>query len=143
MTARKRFRDEPLLKFSALNAVPRGWMKYYRHANAKETAKNLDFWVNRRLFWWLRKRHRLPIRRILSMYKRRQNGKRLNCGIRQGENLLFLSRMSDQPITKYRSRTHPHPYLRGEWATTVEKHAHREVRRCAPLLLSFHPQLRI
>jgi RNA-directed DNA polymerase len=90
MTARKRFRDEPLLKFSALNAVLRGWMNYYRHANAKETAKNLDFWVNQRLFWWLRKRHRLPIRRILSMYKRRQNGKRFNCGSRQGENTLFL-----------------------------------------------------
>lgn len=71
MTARKRFRDEPLLKFSALNAVLRGWMNYYRHCNAKETARDLDFWINRCLFWWLRKRHRLPIRRILSMYKLR------------------------------------------------------------------------
>ena len=29
--------------------------------------------------------------------------------------------MSDLPITKYRSRTHPHPYLTGEWETTIEK----------------------
>ncbi len=121
MTARKRFRDEPLLKFSALNAVLRGWMNYYRHCNAKETARALDFWVNRRLFWWLRKRHRLPIRRILSMYKRRQEGKHYNCGIRKGEHTLFLYRMKDQPITKYRSRAHPHPYLTGAWETTVEE----------------------
>jgi RNA-directed DNA polymerase len=121
MTARKRFRDEPLLKCSALNAVLRGWMNYYRHCNAKEVARDLDFWVNRRLFWWLRKRHRLPIRRILSMYKMRQEGKHYNCGIRKGEQTLFLYRMKDQPITKYRSRTHPHPYLTGEWETTVEE----------------------
>ncbi len=121
MTARQRFRDEPLLKFSALNAVLRGWMNYYRYCNAKETARDLDFWVNRRLFWWLRKRHRLPIRRILSKYKLRQDGKHYNCGIRQGEKMLYLYRMRDQPITKYRSRTHPHPYLTEEGETTVEE----------------------
>jgi RNA-directed DNA polymerase len=121
ITARKRFRDEPLLKFSALNAIVRGWMNYYRHCNAKETAGNLDFWVNRRLFWWLRKRHRLPIRRILSRYKLRQEGKHYNCGIRKGEQTLFLYRMKDQPITKYRSRQHPHPYLTGAWGTTLEE----------------------
>jgi RNA-directed DNA polymerase len=121
MTARQRFRDEPLLKFSALNAVLRGWMNYYRYCNAKETARDLDFWVNRRLFWWLRKRHRLPIRRILSKYKLRQDGKHYNCGIRQGEKMLYLYRTRDQPITKYRSRTHPHPYLTEEGETTVEE----------------------
>jgi RNA-directed DNA polymerase len=96
-------------------------MNYYRHCNAKETARNLDFWVNRRLFWWLRKRHRLPIRRMLSMYKLRQEGKHYNCGIRKGEQTLFLHRMKDQPITKYRSRQHPHPYLTGEGGTTLEE----------------------
>ena len=50
MTARQRFRDVPLLKFSALNAVLRGWITYYRHSNAKAIAKDLDFWVNRRLW---------------------------------------------------------------------------------------------
>jgi Group II intron, maturase-specific domain. len=53
MTARRRFRDSPLLKFGALNAVLRGWITYYRHSNVKETAKALDFWVNQRLFRWL------------------------------------------------------------------------------------------
>jgi hypothetical protein len=50
MTARPSFRDTPLLKFSALNAVLRGWVTYYRHSNAKATAHDLDFWVNQRLF---------------------------------------------------------------------------------------------
>lgn len=121
MTARKRYKDQPLLKFSALNAVLRGWMVYYRHCNAKQTAKALDFWVPKRLFIWLKNRHRLPTRKILSMYKLRQEGKRDNFGIRKGEAMLYLYRMSDLPITKYRSRTHPHPYLTGEWETTIEE----------------------
>ena len=117
MTHRKRYRDSPLLKFTALNAVLRGWIGYYRHCNAKQTAKDLDFWVNERLFLWLQKRHRLPPRRIMAMYKQRQNGKRDNWGIRNGEDYLYLYRMSDQPITKYRSRSLPNPYLEGQWAT--------------------------
>src|SRR5262249_42788852 len=66
MTARKRFRDLPLLKFGALKAVLRGWIQYYRYSNAKETAKDLDFWINQRLFWWLQQRHRLPARQIMA-----------------------------------------------------------------------------
>jgi len=90
MTSRKRFRDSPLLKFSALNAVLRGWMNYYRHCNAKEAVKDLDYWVNERLFLWLQKRHRLSARRILKMYKHRENGTRYNLGIQNGEKWLFL-----------------------------------------------------
>jgi group II intron reverse transcriptase/maturase len=119
MTNRKRYRDSPLLKFTALNAVLRGWIGYYRHGNAKQTAKDLDFWVNERLFLWLQKRHRLPPRRIMAMYKQRQGGKRDNWGIRNGEDYLYLYRMSDQPITKYRSRSLPNPYLEGQWATAL------------------------
>jgi group II intron reverse transcriptase/maturase len=123
MTDRRRYRDTPLLKFSALNAVLRGWITYYRHCNAKESAKDLDFWVNERLFLWLQKRHRLPARRILTLYKHRQDGRRFNWGIRRGEDWLFLYRMSDQPITKYRSRNPPNPYLTGAWITQA---AHTE-----------------
>ena len=43
MTSRKRFRDSPLLKFSALNAVLRGWIGYYRHSNTKKIALILRF----------------------------------------------------------------------------------------------------
>lgn len=117
MTSRKRFRDSPLLKFSALNAVLRGWIGYYRHSNTKKIAKDLDFWVNERLFLWLQKRHRLPPRRIIKMYKLRQNGQRYNWGIRNGEDYLYLYRISDQPLTKYRSRSLPNPYLENISAT--------------------------
>ncbi len=120
MTARKRFRDVPLLKFGALKAVLRGWIQYYRYCNAKETAKDLDFWVNQRLFWWLQKRHRLPARQIMAKYKVRQ-GHRANLGIRNGETVLYLYRMSDQPITKYRSRKPINPYLGEEWQTRLEQ----------------------
>ena len=119
MTSRKRFRDSPLLKFSALNAITRGWINYYRHCNAKETAKDLDFWINQRLFLWLQKRHRLPPRRILKMYQHRQDGNRSNLGIRKGEGWLFLYRMSDQAITKYRSRNPPNPYISQDWGTSL------------------------
>lgn len=119
MTDRKRFRDKPLLKFSALNAVLRGWMNYYRHCNAKETSKDLDYWVNKRLFRWLQKRHRSPAREISTLYKTRQDGKRYNLAIRNGEEMLFLYKMSDQPITKYRSRKLPNPYILDEWVTDL------------------------
>ncbi|KAB8314296.1 group II intron reverse transcriptase/maturase [Tolypothrix campylonemoides VB511288] len=122
MTERRWFKDSPLLKFTALNAVLRGWIGYYCHSNAKKTAKDLDFWVNERLFLWLQKRHRLPPRRIMKMYKMRQfhkTGQRDNWGIRNGEDYLYLYRMSDQPITKYRSRCLPNPYLKGEESTTL------------------------
>ncbi|MCU0551631.1 MAG: hypothetical protein MUC48_19995 [Leptolyngbya sp. Prado105] len=104
---------------TALNAVLRGWISYFRHCNAKETAKDLDFWVNERLFLWLQKRHRLPPRKILDLYKQREQGTRDNWGIRNGETTLYLYRMSDLPITKYRSRNPPNPYLAGEWVTTL------------------------
>lgn len=37
MTRRKWFQDSPLLKISALNAVLRGWINYYRHTNLQTT----------------------------------------------------------------------------------------------------------
>jgi group II intron reverse transcriptase/maturase len=119
MTKRKRFQDSPLLKISALNAVLRGWINYYRHSNVKEIAKDLDFWVNERLFLWLQKRHKLPPRRIIKMYKLRENGQRYNWGIRNGEKYLYLYRLSDLPLTKYRSRSPENPYLDGDWTTGV------------------------
>ncbi len=118
MTDRKRAGDAPLLKLSALNLVLRGWIAYFRHCNAKEIAHELDFWVSDRVFRWLKKRQRLGQREVLAQYKRYQNGTRHNWGVWTGEKCLFLYRMSDQPITKYRSRTIPNPYLSGTWDTT-------------------------
>ncbi len=120
MTDRSRFQDSPLLKFGALNAVLRGWINYYRHVNAKQTAKDLDFWVNERVFLWLQKRHHLPPRKIIALYKQREGGHRDNWGIRKGETWLYLYRMSDLPLTKYHSRKLPNPYLMEDWETDLE-----------------------
>lgn len=117
MTRRKHFQDSPLLKISALNAVLRGWINYYRHSNVKGIAKDLDFWVNERLFLWLKKRHKVTVRRILEMFKHRENGKRWNFGVVNGENHFFLYKMSDLPLKKYRSRSPDNPYLNGDWMT--------------------------
>ncbi len=119
MTRRKRSLDYPRLKILALNAVLRGWINYYRHSNAKEIAKNLDFWVNNRLFLWLKKRYKVNTRKILKMFKHRQKGLRNNLGVVSGENYLFLYKMSDLPIRKYRSRSPDNPYLEGKWTTSA------------------------
>jgi RNA-directed DNA polymerase len=119
ITARRRFRDVPLLKISALNAVLRGWVTYYRHSNAKAMVKDLDFWVNQQLFRWLQKRHKATAHRIMTMYKHREQGTRDNLGIQNGEHMLFLYRMSDQPLTKYRSRKPQNPYLAGDGGTQI------------------------
>jgi len=120
MTARRRLRDTPLLKLSALNAVLRGWSTYDRHSHATAIVKDLDFWVNQRLFRWLQKRHRVTAHRIMTMYKHRAQGPRDNLGIQNGDDLLFLYRMSDQSRTKYRSRTPQNPSLGKDWETHIE-----------------------
>lgn len=117
MTKRKWFQDSPLLKFSALNAVLRGWINYYRHCNVKDIAKDLDFWVNQRLFRWLCKRHKLSPKYIILMYKLREDGRRFNLGIRNGNKILYLYCLSDLPLTKYRSRSPENPYIQGEYRT--------------------------
>ena len=119
MTARRRFRDPPLLKFRALNAVLRGWIASYRYSNAKAMAKDLDFWVNQRLFRWLEQRHKATAHHIMTMYTHRQHGTRDNLGIRNGEECLFLYRRSDQPRIKYRSRKPQNPYLTSDWVTQL------------------------
>ena len=118
-TRRKRFQDSPLLKITALNVVLRGWINYYRHSNVKKIASDLDFWVNERLFLWLQKRHKLRPRRVLKMYKLRENDKRYNFGIRNGEDFLFLYKMGDLPLTKFRSRSPENPYIQGKWVTII------------------------
>jgi RNA-directed DNA polymerase len=119
MTRRKWFQDSPLLKISALNAVLRGWINYYRHCNVKQIAKNLDFWVNQRLFKWLCNRHRLASKHIVEKYKLREGGRRFNLGICNGEKYLYLYRLSDLRLTKYRSRCPENPYIQGKYQTGI------------------------
>ena len=66
-------------------------------------------------------RQKVTARRIVTMYIHREQGTRFNLGIRNGEAMLFLYRMSDQPLTKYRSRKLPNRYLAGDWVTQIEQ----------------------
>jgi len=120
MTARRRFRETPLRKLSALNAVLRGWSTYDRYSNATAIVKDLDCWVNQRLFRWLQQRHRITAHRIMTLYKHREQGPRDNLGIQHGDAMLFLDRMSDQARTTYRSRKPQNPYLSKDWETQIE-----------------------
>ena len=116
MTARKHYKDFPLLKVRALNTVLRGWINYYKFCNAKKTAKDLDWWVNQRFGRWLVSRHRIPVRKMLAKYKHRQDN-RYNLGVPLPDGIEFLFRMSDVPITKYRSRKPDNPYITGTETT--------------------------
>jgi 5-methylcytosine-specific restriction endonuclease McrA len=81
----------------------------------------LDSWVNRRVLLWLQKQHRLPPRRVLARYKQRQDGRRYNWGLQNGEDWLFLYRMRDQPLTTYRSRKRANPDLTGDGVTELAR----------------------
>jgi RNA-directed DNA polymerase len=142
MTDRKYYKDSPLLKLRAVNTVLRGWINYYRYCNAKKIAKDLDWWVNQRFGHWLVARHRIPVRKMLAKYKHREED-RYNLGIPLPDGVEFLFRMSDVPITKYRSRKPDNPYIVGEttrlsesetpiadhvWTGYAENEAWRELR---------------
>lgn len=123
MTSSTRVGDNVEHKFIALNRILRGWINYFRHVSAKQTAQELDWWVNQRVVIWLLHKHKLGIRRVLQLYKMRERNAqhdRDNLAVKDGQGTyLFLYRMSDMPIRPYRyNRPHPNPYLT-ETATTL------------------------
>jgi len=112
MTDRARFVDNPKDKVVALNAVLRGWINYYRHCNAKQVASDLDHWVHLRVARWLVHRHKSNYRDVLQQYLK-QEGNRKNFAVQQTDGSdLFLVLMRDLPLTPYRRRACPNPYLR-------------------------------
>ena len=118
-TSSRRVFDDPTLKFHAINRILRGWIMYYRYVSTSRLAGQLDYWVNRRVVGWLRRKHNLGMRKILRRYKKRQkDGHRdrwnLMVSSRKGEP-LWLFRMKDVGFPKYRMRHHwSNPYLEEE-----------------------------
>jgi hypothetical protein len=56
---------------------------------------------------------------VLAEYEHQQYGRRKNLAARNGQGkLVFLYRMCDLPITKYRTRNYPNPYIEAEYVTT-------------------------
>jgi group II intron reverse transcriptase/maturase len=108
-----------LLKIQALNRVLRGWIQYYRHANVKDIAHQLDWWIYRRVTHWLARHHKWRVRRVLTSYEHRQYERRKNLAVpNEKGQLVFLYRMSDLPITQYRTRNYPNPYIEAEHIIT-------------------------
>ncbi|MGD9099865.1 MAG: reverse transcriptase domain-containing protein [Anaerolineae bacterium] len=111
--------SDPYLKLMALNRVLRGWIMYYRHANVKDIAHKLDWWVYRRYTHWLKRHHKWGVRRVLAEYEHQQYGRRKNLAVRNERNrLVYLYRMCDLPITRYRTRNYPNPYISAERIVT-------------------------
>ena len=107
------------LKVLALNRVLCGWIQYYRHANVKDIAHKLDWWVYRRFTHWLKRHHDWGVRRVLAVYEQQQYGRRKNLAVSndQGRS-VFLYRMCDLPITQYRTRNYPNPYIQARYMIT-------------------------
>ncbi len=111
MTRHDLRRDDPYLKLVAVNQVLRGWMAYYQHVNAKETADSLDWWVGQRIAHWLADHHRCGIRTALRRYQADDQG-RQNFTVTNGEGRwVWLYLLSRQPLTRYIDRKRTNPYL--------------------------------
>ncbi len=110
---------DPYLKVLALNRILRGWILYYRHANAKDIAHKLDWWVYRRFTHWLKRHHGWGVRRVLAEYEQQQDGRRKNLAVcNEHGRSVFLYRMSDLPLTRYRTRNYPNPYIQPQYVVT-------------------------
>jgi RNA-directed DNA polymerase len=111
--------SDPYLKVVALNRVIQGWILYYRYANVKDIAHKLDWWIYRRLRWWLQQHHGWGVRRVLAEYEHQQYGRRRNLAVHDGQGrLIFLYKMSDLPLKRYRTRNYPNPYIDAQYVVT-------------------------
>jgi group II intron reverse transcriptase/maturase len=104
LTQRSTSNDPVWYKIIQLNQILRGWSAYYQYVNAKTTFNKLDWWVLNRIFIWARKKHgRPPWRVITAKYKHRDPKGRLNfVYYLEDGSPLWLYRMSDRPILRYR-----------------------------------------
>lgn len=111
MTRHDLRRDNPYLKFVAVNQILRGWIGYYQHVNVKAIAGHLDWWVTQRMVAWLGDHHDCGVRHVLSRYERDDTGRK-NLAVTNPEGrTCFLYLMSRQALTRYIDRKRTNPYL--------------------------------
>lgn len=111
MTTRRTHLDSDALKIHAVNAILRGWSEYYKHVSSSKAFYKLDFWVARRVMWWLAKKHKLGIFKAVRQYNLGQ-GDRNNVGIQVEDNkTIWLFKMADQHIVQYRQTAFDNPYI--------------------------------
>jgi len=115
MTAHQATLDNDYNKILAINSILRGWSEYYKHVSSSRVFRTLDYWVERRLVGWLSDKHKLGVRQAVHRFQKsqcEQGRKRRNIGIRYAEDkILWLYKMSDQHITKYRRRRFGNPFF--------------------------------
>ena len=121
LTRRNTSNDPVWYKIIQLNQILRGWSAYYQYVNAKTIFNKLDWWVLNRIFIWARKKHgRPPWRAITAKYKHRDPKGRLNFVYHlEDGSPLWLYRMSDRPILRYRTDWKRPGYADG-LSTTIE-----------------------
>lgn len=109
-------------KVLELNQILCGWSAYYQHVNAKTAFHKLDWWVRDRIFRWARKKHgNASWKYINAKYKHRDPKGRLNfvTHLMDGSP-VWLYRMSDRPIRRYRTNWQRPNYMNGGITTTIE-----------------------
>jgi RNA-directed DNA polymerase len=96
-----RHTSETLLR--TLNRVLRGWCNYFRHGVVKRIFQELDWFTQRRVSKWIRRRHQRHHPISWTEYKRRflrRHGRRWDITV--GGNTLY--RPAHVPVTRYRYR---------------------------------------
>ena len=106
----------PEMRFKSLNRVIRGWSNYYRHVSFSHDARELDFWINRRVLIWLKHKHEgKGVRWILRQYKKRQIFKQYNRwnfgAIDDNGNVIFIAKLQDVRLRRYLRKKPQNPYL--------------------------------
>lgn len=109
----------PEAKFKSLNHVIFGWGNYYRHVSFSHDARELDFWINRRVLIWLYNKHqRRSVGWLLNQYKIRQTSEkrnRWNFAAKDAMgNTIFIKKLSDIHLTSYLHKKLMNPYLDAE-----------------------------
>jgi RNA-directed DNA polymerase len=143
MTKRGTAFATPEMRLKALNRVIRGWGNYYRHVSFKQDAHELDFWINRRVLIWLKHKHDgKGVHWILEHYKVREttNGKnRWNFAATNSKDgsYIFLAKLSDIHLTKYRRRKPENPYLN---AVSVPSPDEPETPLLEPRIVNVRPE---
>ncbi|MDJ0717136.1 MAG: group II intron reverse transcriptase/maturase [Prochloraceae cyanobacterium] len=57
MTSFKEVNVNIVSRIKSINRAIEDWCEYYRFANSSDLFKNLDRWINERMYLWLRKKH--------------------------------------------------------------------------------------
>jgi len=113
-------------RFKTLNRIIRGWGNYYRHISFTHEAKELDYWINQRVLIWLKNKHQgKGVRRILAQYKHREVTRqynRWNFAAMDGQTgaAIFIARLADIRLTRYRRKKRENPYLNPKQLTQDE-----------------------